>query len=185
MLRLRTYATALGFGALALALSACNTYYTQTSRGFSDAALAAQAKGVPVQVDGSVGGVRGAALEKVVAAAMPTTVGDKALQYALCEPYTECAGDHLVWTFGPAEWRPVSAHPPALATNVSWFGDHRPADNNVAVKLALFQGGTVVASTSGQVDANGPDDPAFQSLIARMTHEVLSGPDWMDDIGLP
>jgi hypothetical protein len=185
MLRLRTFANALGFGALALALSACSTYYTQTTGSFSDAALAAQTKGVAVQVDGSVGGVRGAVLEKAIAAAMPTAVSGKAFQYALCEPYTECAGDHLVWTFGPAEWRPASAHPAALATNVNWFGDYRPATNNVAVKLALFQGGTVVASTSGQVDANGPDDLAFQSLIATMTHEVLSGPDWLDDIGLP
>ncbi|HTJ64020.1 MAG TPA: hypothetical protein VL899_09425 [Alphaproteobacteria bacterium] len=185
MSRLRTYATALSFGAFALALGACSTYNTATTGGFSDAALVAQTKGVPVQVDGSVGGVHGAPLATAVAAAMPTMVGGKSLQYAPCEPNTECAGDHLVWTFGPADWRPASAHPPALATNVNWFGDVRPAPNNVAVKLALFQGGTVVASTSGQVDVNNPDDPAFKALIATMTDEVLSGPDWLDDVGLP
>jgi hypothetical protein len=90
-----------------------------------------------------------------------------------------------VWTFGPADWRPASAHPPALSTNVNWFGDFRPATNNVTAKLALFQGGTVVASTSGQVHASGPDDPAFQSLIASMSSQVLSGPDIFDRVGLP
>jgi hypothetical protein len=182
MLQFRIYAS-LG---LCLALAACGAYNAQTSNGFSDAALGAQTAGIPVQVDGSVGAVRGAPLAAAVAAAMPTSVEGKPAQYKPCDPYTECPGDHVVWTFGPPDWRSAYAHPPALAVNVAdWVGDYRPAPNNVAVKVALFQGGTVVASASGQVDANGPDDPAFRSLIASMSGKVLSGPDVFDWLGLP
>jgi hypothetical protein len=182
MLQFRTYAASLG---LCAALTACGTYNAQTSNSFSDAALSAETAGIPVQVDGSVGAVRGAPLAAAVAAAMPTTVEGKAAQYKPCEPYTECAGDHIVWTFGPPDWRSAYAHPPALALNVADWVSDRPVPNNVAVKVALFQGGTVVASASGQVDVSGPDDPAFRSLIASMSDKVLSGPDIFDQVGLP
>jgi hypothetical protein len=182
MLQFRTYAASLG---LCMALSACGAYNAQTSNSYSDAALSAQTAGIPIQVDGSVGSVRGAPLATAVAAAMPKTVEGKAAQYAPCQPFTECAGDHIVWTFGPPDWRSAYAHPPALAVNVTDWVSDRPAPNNVAVKVALFQGGTVVASASGQVDANNPDDPAFQALIAAMSSKVLSGPDIFDRVGLP
>jgi hypothetical protein len=79
MLHFRTYAASLG---LCMALAACGTYNTQVSNSFSDTALGAQAGGVPVQVDGSVGSVRGAPLATAVAAAMPKTVAGKPAQYA-------------------------------------------------------------------------------------------------------
>jgi len=169
----------LSAASLIIALAGCSSYHTQVTGGFSDSALAAHGA-LPIQVDGKVGGVQGAPLAAAVAAAMPSSVDGVKLQYAQCEAYTECAGDHLVWTFGPPEARPSSVHPPALSYNVNLIGPYEPAPNNVAVKVALFQGGHLVASASGQVDANNPDDPAFKSLIDEMSAQVLEGPDWLD-----
>ena len=172
---------------IALTLAGCSTYHSAVSGNFSTERLtsAGSGAGIPFQVDGSVGGVRGTPLATAVAGAMPTTVAGTSVHYSACEPYTECAGDHLVWTFGPPAARPASAHPPALGTNLNWFGDYEPSPRNVTVKVALFQNGNPVASVSGQTDATGPNDPAFQSLIADMASEVMSGPDIFDDIGLP
>jgi hypothetical protein len=161
----------------ALGLAGCSVYHAETDGGFSSSALAT-AKDLPIQVDGVVGGVRGDPLGQAVAAAMPTDVGGAALTYAPCTAYTECPGDHLVWTFGPPAARPTSAYPPALGTNVNWVGTWTPAPTNVTVKVALFQNGNVVSSAAGQVDAASPDDPAFKSLIASMTSTVLSPSYW-------
>ena len=172
---------------LTVTAAGCSTYHSSTSGNFSGARLseAANGPGIAFQVDGSVGGIRGAQLASAVSTAMPATVGATAVHYAACEPYTECAGDHLVWTFGPPTARPASAYPPALGTNFNWFGDYAPSPNNVTVKVALFQGGNPVASVSGQTDAASPTDPAFQQLIANMAGEVMSGPDAFDWAGLP
>jgi hypothetical protein len=174
---------AVGF---TLALAGCSTYHSAASGNFSSERLtSAGGGGIPFQVDGSVAGVRGAPLATAVAGAMPATVAGTAVHYTACEPYTECAGDHLVFTFGPPAARPSSAYPAALGTNLNWFGDYEPSPTNVAVKVALFQNGNPVASVSGQTDAASPNDPAFQSLIADMAATVMSGTDIFDDIGLP
>jgi hypothetical protein len=172
---------------LCLTLTGCGVYNSSAGGGFSTSSLTAAGSGagIPFQVDGKVGGIQGAPLAAAVGGAMPTSVAGATVHYAACEPYTECAGDHLVWTFGPPDARPASSHPPALGTNLNWFGSYEPAANNVTVKLALFQGGNVVASVSGQTDADSPNDPAFQALIAGMSQSVLSGPDIFDEIGLP
>ncbi len=173
--------------ALCLPLAGCATYHTQAGSGFSSAALtAAGAKGgLPFQVDGKVGGVQGAPLSTAVGAAMPASVGGTEFHYAACDAYTECAGDHLVWTFGPPAARPRSAYPPAMAVNLNLIGGYEPSPNNVTAKVALFQGGNVVASAAGQTDARDPSDPAFQAMISQMSHAVLSGPDAFDWIGFP
>ena len=174
--RYMRHAVLFGLATTALISTGCaSVYHTEVDGGFSDAPIRAAA-GLPLQVDGMVGGQQGAPLAQAVAAAMPTSISGATVQYVPCEEYTECPGDHLVWTFGPPAARPASAHPPALSTNLNWIGPYRPAPNNVAVKLALFEGNNVVASTSGQVDASSPSDPAFQALIAAMTQSVLSGP---------
>jgi hypothetical protein len=172
---------------LCLTLAGCSTYQSSAGGGFSTADLTAAGTGpgIPLEVDGKVGGIRGAPLAAAVSSAMPASVAGTAVRYAACEPYTECAGDHIVWTFGPPAARPTSAYPPALGTNFNWFGDYQPAPNNVTVKVALFQGGNVVASASGQTNADSPNDPAFQSLIANLSANVLSGPDFFDGVGLP
>jgi hypothetical protein len=172
---------------LALALAGCSTYHAADSGNFDSDRLTAggTGPGIPFQVDGSVGGVRGAPLATAVAAAMPAKIDGKTVHYTACEPYTECAGDHLVWTFGPPAARPEMTHPPAIGTNLAIIGGYDPGPNNVTVKVALFQGGNPVASISGQTDAAGPGDPAFQSLIADMAAEVTSGPDVFDWLGLP
>jgi hypothetical protein len=181
------FRTQLLLASLLLPLAGCSTYHTTAGGGFSNASLTAagSGSGIPFQVDGKVGNTQGAPLAAAVATAMPASVGGAAVHYAACEAYTECAGDHLVWTFGPPSARPVSAYPPAAAYNLHWFGNYEPAPNNVTVKVALFQGGNVVASTSGQTNADSPNDPAFQSLIAEMSGAVLSGPDVFDRIGFP
>ena len=175
---------AVGF---TLTLAGCSTYHSAASGNFSTERLTSGGGGTGIrfQVDGSVAGVRGAALATAVAGAMPATVAGTAVHYAACEPYTECAGDHLVWTFGPPAARPSSAYPAALGTNLNWFGDYEPSPTNVSVKVALFQNGNPVASVSGQTDAASPNDPAFQSLIASMASQVMDGTDIFDDIGLP
>jgi len=173
------YFKALGAVVLAAGLTGCSVYNSQLDGGYSSAALTAGG-GLPVQVDGKVGGVQGAPLATAVTAAMPTSLGGAPLQYKPCEPYTECAGDHLVWTFGPPDARPASVHPPALSVNLTLFGAYRPEPNNVTVKVALFQSGHVVASASGQVDADNPNDPEFKSLISAMSDEVLVGAGWFD-----
>ena len=172
---------------LSLTLAGCSTYHSATSGNFSAERLASAGggAGIPFQVDGSVGGVRGAPLATAVAGAMPATVGAAAVHYTACEPYTECAGDHLVWTFGPPDARPASAYPPAVGRNLNWIGDYQPSPTNVSVKVALFQNGNPVASISGQTDAASPNDPAFQSLIAGMAAKLMSGPDVFDNVGLP
>jgi len=170
----------LGTALLSVILGGCGVYQSQISGNFSRSALAASAGGgIPIQVDGNVGGIRGAPLATAVAAAMPPSLDGAPSRYAPCEPYSECPGDHVVWTFGPPSARPASVHPPALSINLHQFGPYRPSPNDVTAKAALFQGGTVVASVSGQVDASGPDDPAFQSLIGRMSRTILS-PSWFD-----
>ena len=175
---------AVGF---TLTLAGCSTYHSATSGNFSTERLtsAGSGAGIPFQVDGSVAGVRGAPLATAVAGAMPATVAGTSVHYTACEPYTECAGDHLVWTFGPPAARPSSAYPAALGTNLNWIGDYEPSPTNVSVKVALFQNGSPVASVSGQTDAASPTDPAFQSLIASMAATVMDGTDVFDDIGLP
>src|SRR5579859_1593467 len=128
---------------LTLTAAGCSTYQSGVSGNFSSERLttAGSGPGIALQVDGSVGGVRGAQLATAVASALPATVEGTAVHYAACEPYTECAGDHLVWTFGPPAARPASAYPPALGTNLNWFGSYEPSPTNVTVKVALFQGG--------------------------------------------
>jgi len=177
----------LALAGLCLTLAGCSTYHASAGGGFSTADLTAAGTGpgIPFQVDGKVGGIQGAPLAAAVGMAMPASVAGTTVHYAACEPYTECAGNHLVWTFGPPAARPVSAYPPALGTNLNWFGGYQPAANNVSVKLALFQGGNVVASVSGQTEANGPDDPAFKNLVTEMSSSVLSGPDVFDRVGAP
>lgn len=177
----------LAAAGLCLMLAGCSTYHSSAGGGFSTSGLTAAGSGpgIPFQVDGMVGSVQGAPLAAAVATAMPATVAGTPVHYGACEPFTECAGDHLVWTFGPPDARPASAYPPALGTNLNWFGHYQPAPNNVTVKVALFQGGNVVASTSGQTNADSPNDPAFQALIADMAATVLSGPDVFDEAGLP
>jgi len=177
----------LATAGLCLMLAGCGVYHTSTGGGFSASALteAGAGSGIPFQVDGKVGGVQGAPLAAAVATAMPATVAGTPVHYGACDPFTECAGNHLVWTFGPPAARPTSAYPAALGRNLNWFGDYEPASNNVSVKVALFQGGNVVASASGQTSADSPNDPAFQALIADMAASVLSGPDVFDWAGLP
>ena len=116
----------LAAASLALTLAGCSTYHSSVSGNFSGGQLtdAGSGPGIAVQVDGSVGGVRGAPLATAITSAMPATVQGAAVHYAACEPNTECAGDHLVWTFGPPTARPASAYPAALGTNLNWFGDY-------------------------------------------------------------
>lgn len=163
-------------------LSGCSVYQDEVHGSYAEASWSqlGSGAGIPVQVDGVVGSVGGDALSKAVASAMPTTLGGSAIHYAPCEANTECAGDHVVWTFGPPAARPASAYPPALGHNLNWFGSYQPVPNNVTAKVALIQGGRVVASAAGQVDANNPDDPAFRALIGEMTHSVMPGPSWLD-----
>ncbi len=164
-----------------LAMTGCaSVYHVENDEAFSSAPLTAGTP-VPLQVDGVVGGMQGEPLAQAVAAAMPP-VGGPNVQYAPCEAYTECPGDHLVWTFGPPAWRPASAYPPAISRNIDWIGNYRPAPNNIAAKLALFENGQVVGSASGQVDADSPSDPAFQAMVASMTRQVLSGPGFLDPL---
>lgn len=177
----------LATAGIVLTLAGCSTYHSSVSGNFSGERLtsAGSGPGIAFQVDGTVGGVRGAQLATAIASAMPAAVDGTAVHYTACEPYTECAGDHLVWTFGPPAARPASAYPPALGTNLNWFGDYAPSPANVTVKVALFQGGNPVASLSGQTDAASPTDPAFQQLVASMAQHVMSGPDMFDRVGLP
>jgi len=177
----------LAAAGLALTLAGCSTYHSSVSGSFSSERLttAGSGPGIAFQVDGTVGGVRGAPLATAVASAMPAAVEGTAVHYTACEPYTECAGDHLVWTFGPPDARPASAYPPALGHNINWFNDYAPSPTNVSVKVALFQGGSPVASVSGQTEAASPNDPAFQQLIANMAQEVMSRPDFFDRAGWP
>ncbi len=166
--------------AAAIALGGCSVYHDEASGSFSEAALtkAGSDAGIPVQVDGRVGSVQGSPLANAVAAAMPATIGGTAVKYAPCPQYTECPGDHVVWTFGPPPARPASAYPPALGHYVSWLWFQTPSPNTLAVKVAVFQGGNVVASSAGQVDSSDPNDPAFKALIANMTYSVIPG--WFD-----
>jgi len=165
---------------LCLAMTGCSSkvYHAESYGGFSSAALVDQsnAGGLQIQVDGSVGTLRGAPLAAAVESAMPVSLNGAPIRYAACEAHSECPGDHLVWTFGPPAARPASAYPPWAAMNINWVGTYRPDPNNVTIKAALFQNGEVVSTAAGQVDASAPDDPAFQATIARMAHDVLSGP---------
>jgi hypothetical protein len=169
-----------GLAVLCLAMTGCSgsVYHVESYGGFSNAALEAQSRteGLQIQVDGSVGAVRGAPLAAAVATAMPTSVNGAPIRYAPCEAFSECPGDHLVWIFGPPAARPASAYPPAIAMNINWVGTYRPDPNNVTIKAALFQNGEVVSTAAGQVDASAPGDPAFQATIRRMATDVLSGP---------
>ncbi|MDB5392966.1 MAG: hypothetical protein JWM91_472 [Rhodospirillales bacterium] len=176
----------LGLAALCLPLAGCATYHSAASNSFSSKRLAdaGTGGGIQIQVDGKVGGMQGAPLAAAIAAAMPATVDGTPVHYVACDPYTECPGDHLVFTFGPPAARPTTVYPPALAVNFNLLGYH-PAPNNVTAKLALFQGGNAVTSIAGQTNADSPSDPAFQSLIGNMSSSVLSGPDVVDRIGFP
>ena len=170
---------------LSLALGGCAVQRAEVDQGFSGEALAAQGTGagIPVQVDGAVGAVRGAPLATAVTGAMPTAVGGTTVHYAACEPYQECAGDHVVWTFGPPSASSSWNYPAALHFNPAWIGSYDPGAAHVTAKVALFQGTNVVATADGQVDApNGPDDPAFRAMIAHMSHDIFSGPGLFDDI---
>jgi hypothetical protein len=161
-------AVLFALASVALAATGCApVYHTEIDGGFAQAPLTSP-KGAALQVDGVVGGIEGEPLAQAVAAAMPSDVGGASFQY------------HLVWTFGPPAARPASAYPPAISRNIDWIGDYRPAPNNITAKLAVFENGDVVATTAGQVDANGPDDPAFKALIAAMTRAVLSRAGWFD-----
>jgi hypothetical protein len=179
-------AISLAFAGLCLPLAACGTYHAAASNNFSAKKLtdAGSAAGIQIQVDGRVGAIQGAELAKAVAAAMPATIAGKPVHYVTCEEYTECVGDHLVFTFGAPAARPITAYPPAMAVNFNLIG-YKPAPNNVSVKLALFQDGNPVSSIAGQTDADSPSDPAFQSLIAQMSGTVISGPDIFDWAGFP
>jgi hypothetical protein len=177
------YLKVLSATCLTIGLAGCSSYYNQTGGGFSSASLTAHGA-LPIQIDGKVGSVRGAPLAQAVAAAMPPAIDGVKLDYAPCKPYTECAGDHLVWTFGPPEARPASVHPPALSYNINLIGTYQPEPNNVAVKVVLIQGGHIVASAAGQVDADNPDDPGFKALIGDLSEQVLEGPDWLDWVGV-
>jgi hypothetical protein len=168
---------------LGLALAGCAVQRAEVDEGYSEAALTAQGggAGIPLQVDGAVGSVHGQALAASVAGGMPTDIGGTAVHYAPCEPYEECPGDHIVWTFGPPAVRPASDYPSELHLNVDWIGSYRPSPGNVTAKVALFQGGNVVATAEGQVDAsNGTEDPAFRAMIAAMSRAVFAGPDCLD-----
>jgi hypothetical protein len=175
-----SYGLCAGLAILCLAMTGCSgsVYHAESYGGFSKAALEAQAgaEGLQIQVDGSVGAVRGAPLAGAVAAAMPANLNGAPIRYTPCEAYSECPGDHLVWTFGPPAARPASAYPPAIAMNINWVGTYRPDPNNVTIKAALFQNGEVVSTAAGQVDGSAPDDPAFQATIRRIAYDVLSGP---------
>jgi len=184
--RTRLFGRSLRFAALglfALGAAGCSVYHAEVDGGFSASALTAlgAGTGIPLQVDGAVGSVRGAALATAVAGSMPTTVEGTPVRYAPCDPYTECAGDHVVWTFGPPAARPASVYPSELHVNVDWIGGYQPSPANITAKVALFHGGTVVSSAAGQVDApNGTDDPAFRALIADMSRAVFSSPGLLD-----
>ena len=180
----------LGLGALApillaLTLGGCAVQQVEVDEGFSDAALAGQGSGagIPVQVDGAVGDARGAALATAVTGAMPTDVAGTSVHYAACEPYQECAGDHVVWTFGPPSARSPWNYPAALHLNVGWIGDYAPGPSHVTAKVALFQGGNVVATAEGQVDApDGANDPAFRAMIEAMSRAIFAGHGLIDEI---
>ncbi len=149
--------------AIAGSLAGCApVYHDEVFGSYSTSALttAGAASGIPIQVDGKV--------------------GDAAVHYAPCAAYTECTGDHVVWTFGPPAARPASAYPSALATNIDWIGPYTPAPDNVAVKVAVIQHGTIVATAAGQVDADNPDSAAFQDLIASMARRVMPADGWLD-----
>ncbi len=167
---------------LTFALSGCSSYHSAGTNGYSDAGLTAVGgtSGIPLQVDGQVGGLRGAPLTAIVAAAMPTTVDGAAVHYAPCEDYSECAGDHVVWTFGPPPARSNWSYPPALSVNVNWIGNPYPSKDKIAAEATLFQNGEPVSTVSGQVTAEGPNDPAFQSMISEMSGRLLTGPGWFD-----
>jgi hypothetical protein len=170
-------------GMAALAMTGCSVYHTEVDGNFSGSALTSlgSGAGIPLQVDGVVNGSRGDALAAAVAGSMPTSVEGAPVRYAPCDPYTECAGDHVVWTFGPPAARPTSVYPSELHFNADWIGSYQPSPANVTAKVALFQGGTVVSSTSGQVDApNGADDPAFRAMVAEMSQAIFSSPGWLD-----
>ncbi len=166
----------------AMSLGGCSVYQDEVYGSFSESALtsAGAGPGIAIQVDGKVGSAQGDKLATIVAAAMPVTIGDAKVRYAPCKQFTECPGDHIVWTFGPPSARPASAYPPALATNVGWIWGEERSPNNVTVKVAVFQGGNVVATAAGQVDAADPNDPAFKDLIESMSDSVLSAPGLID-----
>jgi hypothetical protein len=179
----RAWASGALILASSLALGGCTTYHQEVGGGFSDADLSTlgAGTGIPLQVDGSVGGVSGAKLAAAVSTAMPSALGASNIHYRPCEPYTECSGDHVVWTFGPTAARPASNYPAALHVNLDWFGTYHPGADHVSAKVALFQGGNVVASADGQVDApQGADDPAFKAMIAEMSAAVMESPGWFD-----
>lgn len=165
------------------ATTGCSVYHAEVDEGFSTAGLAAQSggAGIPLQVDGAVGASRGAALAALVAADMPATVEGTAVRYAPCEPFTECAGDHVVWTFGPPAARPASDYPSELHVNIDWVGGYEPSPTQITALVAIFQGNNVVATASGQVDApQGANDPAFREMIDDMSRTVFSAPGLLD-----
>ena len=167
---------------LAFALGGCSTYHSASTEGYSGERLTQMGagNGIALQVDGQVGGIRGAPLAAAVAAAMPTTVENTTVRYAPCEPYGECAGDHVVWTFGPPPARSSWSYPPALSLNVDWIGDGYPSKTKIAAEATLFQNGNPVATVSGQVSADNPNDPAFQSMIGEMSRSILTAPGWFE-----
>jgi hypothetical protein len=170
---------------LALALGGCAVQRSEVDEGFSGEALTAQGTGagIPVQVDGVVGNARGAALAASVTGAMPTEVAGTAVHYAACEPYQECPGDHVVWTFGPPSARSSWNYPAAFHFYPGWIGSYEPGPNHITAIVALFQGDNVVATADGQVDApNGADDPAFRAMIDQMSRAIFSGPGLLDGI---
>jgi hypothetical protein len=167
---------------MALAVAGCSSYHSAGTNAYSAAGLTevGAAGGIPLQVDGQVGGIRGAPLTAVVAAAMPATVDGAKVHYAPCEDYSECAGDHVVWTFGPPPARSNWSYPPALSVNVNWIGNPYPSKDKIAAEATLFQNGEPVSTVSGQVTADGANDPAFQSMISEMSGRLLTGPGWFD-----
>ena len=168
---------------VAAATAGCSVYQASVDDGYSGAALTAQAAGIPLQVDGAVGAVRGAALAASVAAAMPASIDGTPVQYAPCEPFAECAGDHVVWTFGPPTARAASNYPAEFHVNVDWIGGYQPSPTKVTALVAVFQGNNVVARASGQVDApDGANDPAFKAMIESMSRAVFLGPPLLDGI---
>ena len=166
-----------GTVSLALTCAGCAVYHSETTGGFSGAGIAdlGAGSGIPFQVDGSVAGVRGSALAAAVGAGMPATIESKTVHYIPCAPYTECAGDHVVWTFGPPPMRSSANYPSALHFNPAWIGSYRPATTRVAATVSIFQGGALVSTAAGQVDApEGVNDPAFKAMISELSGTVLS-----------
>lgn len=185
----RIFSTSMraGLVAVAMGLAGCNTYHVEAGNSFSAAGIRelGTGAGIPVQVDGIVAGTGGAALTDAVVAAMPASFRGTDIRYMPCAPNSDCAGDRIVFTFGAPTARSAFNYPSELHFYPGWIGTYEPSDENVTVKVALFQNGVVVASASGHTNARtGITDPYFQSLVDSLTSRVFAGPGVRGFIGL-